>query len=62
MIIISILFALLGAYFIYFGIDTVLYMGTNIWYALLGGAYAIGGTFMIAYIAVETCDHYRWMR
>jgi hypothetical protein len=62
MLIASILISCLGAYFIYFGIDTILYMGTNIWYALLGAAYAIGGMFLIGSAAAETCDHYGWFK
>lgn len=62
MIIISLIVALLGAYFIYFGADTVLCMSTNIWYVFWGVGYVIGGILLIGYISVETCDHYGWLK
>lgn len=58
MIIFHILFSLLGASFIYFGIDTILYAGRNL--IPLGVAYAVGGVVVIGYMGADASDHYGW--
>lgn len=60
MIIVHILFSIIGAAFIYFGIDTVLYAGRNLF--PIGAAYAVGGVALIWYMAADACDHYGWGR
>lgn len=62
MIIIHILFSLVGAYFIYFGIDTVLTESHDIGCVVLGAVYALGGVLLILYMGAEACEHYRWWR
>ena len=62
MIIIYFLFSLVGAYFIYFGIDTVLTESHDVGCVVLGAAYALGGLFLVAYIGADACDYYGWRR
>lgn len=62
MIIIYTLLSFIGAYFIYYGIDTIVYNTQSIACMVLGGAYALGGLFLIAYIGADACDYYGWRR
>ena len=62
MIIIHILFSLVGAYFIYFGVDTVLTENHDIACVVLGGGYALIGVFLIGYMGADACAYYRWWR
>ena len=62
MIIMHILYSLFGAYYVYAGIDMMLTEWHNIWCALLGGAYALAGILLIAYMGADACDHYGWRR
>lgn len=62
MIIIYFLFSLVGAHFIYFGIDTVLTETDSVACVVLGAVYALGGIFLIGYMGAEAGEYYRWWR
>lgn len=60
MIIMYIFFSIIGAFFTYVGIDTIVYASGNICHVILGAIYAIGGVILIGYIGADACDYYGW--